>query len=77
MPHDATLFAAHVVQLTAHNERGSAVQYVAVIAPSPTAARVLVEDIAEPGDTIASTDGTLSPDTVAALGLVPEVPHIL
>ena len=77
MHHDATLFAAHLVQLTAHNEQGPAVQYVAVIASSPNAARVLVEDIAEPGDTIVSTDSTLSPSTVAALGLVPKVPHIL
>ena len=77
MPHDATLFAAHVVQLIAHDDRGPAVQLVAVIAPSSTAARVLVEDFAEPGDTIASTASTLSPDTVAALGLVPDIPYIL
>ena len=77
MPHDATLFAAHVVQLTAHNDRGPAVQLVAVSAPSSTAARVLVEDIAEPGDTIASTDTTLSSTSVAALGLVPAIPYIL
>ena len=77
MPEDATLFAAHVVQLTAHNERGPAVQFVAVIAPTPSAARVLVENIAGPGDTIVPTGGVLHKQTVTALGLVPEVPWIL